>query len=60
MAKNLPANEGYMRHRFDPWVGKDALKEGIAIYSSILAWKIPWMEEPSGIHSIDLQRVRHG
>ena len=28
-------------------------------YSSILAWRIPWTEEPGGIPSIGLQRVRH-
>ena len=31
----------------------------MAIHSSILAWRIPWMEEPGGPQSIGLQRVRH-
>ena len=30
----------------------------MAIHSSILAWKIPWTEEPGGLQSIGLQRVR--
>ena len=31
----------------------------MAIHSSILAWKIPWTEEPSGLQSMELQKVRH-
>ena len=31
----------------------------MATHSSILAWEIPWTEEPSGLQSIGLQRVRH-
>ena len=31
----------------------------MAIHSTILAWKIPWIEEPGGLQSIGLQRVRH-
>ena len=34
------------KHRFDPWVGKIPLEEGMATHSSILAWRIPWIEEP--------------
>ena len=36
----------HKRHGFDPWVGKISLEEGMATYSSILAWTIPWTEEP--------------
>ena len=35
------------------------LKEGMATYSSILAWRIPWTEEPGGLWSIGSQRVGH-
>ena len=35
------------------------LEKGMATYSSILAWKIPWTEEPGGLQSMGLQRVRH-
>ena len=38
---------------------EDALEEGMATHSSILAWRIPWTEEPGGLQSIGLQRVRH-
>ena len=33
--------------------------EGNDNHSSILAWKIPWMEEPGGLHSMESQRVKH-
>ena len=38
---------------------EDPLEEGTTIHSSMLAWRIPWMEEPGGLQSIGLQRVRH-
>jgi len=38
---------------------EDPLKEGKATHSSVLAWKIPWIEEPGGLQSIGLQRIRH-
>ena len=37
--------------------GEDPLEEGIATHSSILAWRIPWAEEPGGLQSRGLQRV---
>ena len=40
--------------RFDSWVRK-----GMATHSSILACRIPWTEEPGGLQSMGLQRVRH-
>ena len=46
--KNLPASAG------DPGLisaWEDPLEEGMATHSSILAWKIPWTEEPGGLHS---------
>ena len=36
---------------------EDSLKEGIATHSSILAWRIPWTEEPDGLQSIGLQEL---
>ena len=36
-----------------------ALEEEVAAHSSILAWEIPWTEEPGGLQSIRLPRVRH-
>ena len=38
---------------------EDSLEKGMATHSSILAWKIPWAEEPGGLQSMGLQRVRH-
>ena len=38
--------------------GEDPLEEGMATHSSVLAWRIPWTEEPGGLQSIGLQRVR--
>ena len=38
---------------------EDPLKEGMATHSSVLAWRIPWTEEPSRLQSIGLQRVGH-
>ena len=38
---------------------KDPLEEGVATYSSILAWRIPWTKEPGGLQSMGLQRVGH-
>ena len=37
----------------------DDVLKGMATYSSILAWKIPWTEEPGGLQFMELQRVRH-
>ena len=38
---------------------KDSVEEGMATHSSILAWRIPWTEEPDGLQSVGSQRVRH-
>ena len=38
---------------------EDALEEGTATHSSMFAWRIPWIEEPGGLQSIGMQRVRH-
>ena len=60
MVKNLPANAGDVK---ETWVWsqgwKDPLEEGMASYSSILAWRIPWIEAPGGLQSIRSQRVGH-
>ena len=51
MVKNLPVMP-------DTWVqslgGEDALEKEMATCSSILAWKIPWTEEPGGLQSLGL------
>ena len=37
---------------------EDPLEKGMATHSSILSWRIPWPEDPGGLHSMGLQRVR--
>ena len=55
MVKNLPAvQETPVRSL----VWKDPLGKGMATHSSILAWEIPRTEEPGGLQSLGLQRVR--
>ena len=38
---------------------EDPLEEGMATHSSILAWRVPWTEEPGGLQSIGSQRVEY-
>ena len=56
MVKNLPAVQ-------ETWVQalgrEDTVKKGMATHSIILAWRIPWTEEPGGLQSVGLQRVGH-
>ena len=47
------------RPGFNPWVGEDPLEKEMAPYSSILAWEILWVEEPSRLQSMGSQRVGH-
>ena len=39
--------------------GEDPLEKEIATHSSILAWEIPWIEEPGGLQSMGSERLRH-
>ena len=54
--KNLPA-------MWDTWVQslsrEDPLEEDMGTLSSVLAWRIPWTEEPGGLQSMGSQTVRH-
>jgi len=56
MIKNPPAMQ-------ETWVQslgwEDSLEKEMASHSSIIAWRIPWTEEPGRIQSMGLQRVRH-
>ena len=54
MVKNLPARQE-TQVRSLGW--EDPLEKGMATHFSILAWKIPWTEEPGGLQSIESQRV---
>ena len=52
-----------MQETQETWVRslgwEDPLEKEMATHSSILAWKIPWMEEPGRLQIMGLQRVRH-
>ena len=56
MVKNLPS-------LWETWVRslgwEDSLEEGMETHSNILAWRIPWTEEPGGLQSVASQRVGH-
>ena len=56
MGENLPAIQ-------ETWVRslgwEDPLEEGTETHSSIFAWRLPWTEEPGGLQSTGLLRVRH-
>ena len=61
VVKNPPANVGDVRD--NPWVQslgqEDFLEEDMTTHSSMLAWEIPWTEEPGRLWSTGLQRVGH-
>ena len=54
--KNLPAMQ---ENRVQSLDQEDPLEEGMATYSSILAWKIPWREAPGGLQSMRSRRIGH-
>ena len=56
MVKNPPAMQETQVQSLDR---EDALEKGMTTHSSILAWNIPWLEEPGGLQSMGLQRVGH-
>ena len=59
VVKNLPANAGDARDAGSILGQEDPLEEGMATHSSILAWRIPWTEEPGELQSMGSQRVGH-
>ena len=56
MIRNLPAMQ---ETRVQSLGREDPLEKGMATHSSILAWRIPWTEEPGRLQSMELQRVGH-
>ena len=57
--KNLPAMQEIVGDAgLVPGLGESLEKE-MTSHSSILAWRIPWTEEPGGLQSVGSQRVRH-
>ena len=56
MAENLPTTQETQVQSLDE---EDPLEESMATHYSILAWRLPWTEEPGGLQSMGSQRVRH-
>ena len=56
MVKNLLTNAGYIRDMDSTPGLENPLVEGMATHSSILAWRIPCIEEPGRLHSMGLQK----
>ena len=59
MVKNPPANAGDIERQVPSLGQENPLEEGTATHSNILAWRIPWTEEPGGLQSMGSQRVRY-
>ena len=59
MVKNLPANAGDIEMQVPSLGPEDPLKEGLSNHYSLLAWRIPWTEEPVGLRPIGSQRILH-
>ena len=59
MVKNPPAMQETQETQVRSLPEEDPLEKEMATHSSILAWKTPWTEEPGGLQSMGLQRVRH-
>ena len=57
--KNSPAMQETQEMRVRSLGQEDPLEEEMATRSSILAWEIPWTEDPGGLLSIGLQRIGH-
>ena len=56
MVKHLPATQ---KTQIQSLCWEDPLEKEMATHSSILAWEVPWMEEPGSLQSMGSQRVRH-
>ena len=56
MVKSLPAKQEMQVQSLGQ---ADPLEKKMATHSSTLPWEIPWTEEPGGLQSMGLQRVRH-
>ena len=56
MVKNVPALQETWFQSLDQ---ENPLEKGMATHTNILAWRIPWTEEPGGLQPMGSQRVRH-
>ena len=59
LVNNLPASAGEYETHVQSLGQEDPLEKGMTTHSSILAWRIPWTEEPARLQSMGSQRVRH-
>ena len=59
VVKNLPAMQELQEMQVRSLGREDPLEEGVSIHSSIIDWRMPWMEEPDRLQSIGSQRVGH-
>ena len=59
MVKNPPVNTGDRRDQVPSLGLDDPLEEEMATHSSILAWRIPWTEEPGGLRYIGPKKAGH-
>ena len=59
VVKNLPAMKEMQKMKIQSLGQEDPLEEGMATHSSVLAWRIPWTEEPGRLQSMGSERVRH-
>ena len=59
VVKNPPANAGDKEMQVRSLGWEDPLEEGMATCSSILAWRIPWTEEPGPLQSMGFPRTEH-
>ena len=60
VVKNLPTNAGDTETQVQSLGREDPLEEGMATHSSVLAWRIPWTEEPGRtLQSMGSQRVEY-
>ena len=57
--KNLPVMQDLQETQVQSLGQEDPLEEGMETHSSTLAWRIPWMEEPGRLQSMESQRVGH-
>ena len=59
MVKTPPANTGDTRDVGSILGWEDPLEQGMTTHSSIVAWRVPWTEEPGGLQSTGSQREGH-
>ena len=59
VVKNPPANAEAIKDTGSISGQEDPLEEGMATDSSVLAWRIPWTEEPGWLQFMELQRTEH-